>query len=632
MYKNLYCKKEANYPRLNTDTFFADYDNLIKFNGVIDKTAKYIEDFQLHDTDNWFLFVRQFRELTDTNYGWRGEYWGKMMRGACFVYSYSRNEDLYEILCKTVEDMVESAEENGRISTFPLHMELLGWDLWCRKYVLLGMQYFLEICKDENLSKRVIDCMCKQVDCIMERIGRPEEGKFPITKATFNWNGLNSSSILEPVVRLYTLTEEKKYFDFAQYIVDCGGTDIENFFKLAYDNELCPYQYPVTKAYEMISCFEGLLEFYRITGVEWYKTSVINFGNRVLESDFTIIGCGGCTHELFDNSTVRQSEHLTGGMQETCVTVTMMKFFYQLLMLTGDPKYADAYEISLYNAYLGAVNTEKVIEPRLMNEHPDWDLKPLPFDSYSPLTAGVRGIGVGGLMPMENGKYYGCCACIGSAGIGLAAKIALLTTKCGFAYNLFEDGVIRTKSPAGNPVTFTTVTNFPVEGNVKLIVETETPEEFELLIRNPSWSKSTSVQIEGKDVDACDGYISFARKWEGKTEITVNLDMRTKAIYPVDGDNQVDLNKGYIAFRRGPITLAQENRLGYSVDDPVSIKIENDGYVNVVLPEKHTAPYDNIIEVKIPLADGEYMTLTDYASAGKLWTEETKMAAWILVK
>jgi hypothetical protein len=39
-----------------------------------------------------------------------------------------------------------------------------------------------------------------------------------------------------------------------------------------------------------------------------------------------------------------------------------------------------------------------------------------------------------------------------------------------------------------------------------------------------------------------------------------------------------------------------------------------------------------MIEVAVPLADGGFMHMTDYASAGKLWTEESKMAAWILVQ
>ena len=69
------------------------------------------------------------------------------------------------------------------------------------------------------------------------------------------------------------------------------------FLSWPIQKQLYPYQYPVTKAYEMMSCFEGLLEYYRETGIEKYKQAVINFADMVLESDFTIIGSCGCTHE-----------------------------------------------------------------------------------------------------------------------------------------------------------------------------------------------------------------------------------------------------------------------------------------------------------------------------------------------
>ena len=260
--RELYSPNTANYPRLKTDKFFADYNNLYKYNGFIDDAIRYIEDFQLLDSEMWTRFVQQFREDSDADFGWRGEYWGKMMRGACFTYSYTKNPVLYKELTKTVSDMMDSADEKGRISCYPVDREFGGWDIWERNYVLLGMQYFLEICTDESFSKKVIESMCGQVDCIMEKIGDPDEGKIKITSATRHWRGLNSSSLLEPIVRLYNITGRQKYFDFATYIVDCGGTEVANIFDLAYEDKFSPYQYPITKAYEMTSCFEGLLEYY----------------------------------------------------------------------------------------------------------------------------------------------------------------------------------------------------------------------------------------------------------------------------------------------------------------------------------------------------------------------------------
>ena len=651
--KEIYTKGSANYPRIETDTFFADYENKYKYTEYFDRTFKFIEDFQLIRPDLWSRFVNQFRENTDTDFGWRGEYWGKMMRGACFVYSYTQNPRLYETLCETVRDMISAAEDSGRISSYPIENEFDAWDIWCRKYVLLGMQYFLEICTDGEFCGKVKESMCRQLDYIIERIGSRAEGKKPITSATRNWRGLNSSSLLEPVVRLYNLTGNSKYLNFAHYIVDCGGIDIANIFELAYQNDFMPYQYPVTKAYEMMSCFEGLLEYYRIVGNEKNKIAVINFSDRILESDFTVIGSCGCTHELFDHSSARQANTTNGKiMQETCVTVTLMKFLYQVHLITGDPKYVDAFEISLYNAYLGAVNTEKVIEPMIKKDHPDWNIEALPFDSYSPLTAGTRGNGIGGLKLMPDNHYYGCCACIGSAGIGLVPKMQLLTAKDALVLNLFIDGKISSETASGQRITFTVTGGYPKNGKVNVLVSLEHDEEFTLLIRNPGWSKNTTVTLNGESLTVCDRYIPARRVWKNGDTIEIDLDMRTEAIIPISYGSDILMNnvvwgvdytvpsfdkedptaKDHIALRRGPIMLAQENRLGYSVDTPADILVKSDGYVDAIIPDSSVAPYDSIVELQIPLKDGKAMTVTDYASAGKLWTEESKMAVWMLIR
>ena len=643
----MYKENTANFYRNETDKNFVNYANICTYSGIIDATMKFVEEFQLLNEADWKRFVGQFLEDADgPDFGWRGEYWGKMMRGACFVYSYTKNEKLYEVLKTTILDMINAAEPDGRISSYRKEREFRGWDIWCRKYVLLGMQYFIEICKDDELKNKIIKSMCGQVDYIMSKIGNPEDGKVLITTATNHWRGLNSSSLLEPIVRLYNLTGDKKYFDFAQYIVDCGATDVVNIFNLAYDDKLYPYQYPVTKAYEMISCFEGLLEFYRITKEEKYKVSIVNFANKILESDFTVIGSCGCTHELFDHSTVRQANttnHRT--MQETCVTVTLMKFFYQLHILTGESKYMDAFEISFYNAYLGAVNTEKVINKTIHEKCPNSIPIPLPFDSYSPLTSGYRGQGIGGLKVMSDNHYYGCCVCIGAAGIGMAPKVNLMNFEDGFVMNLYIPGTVNTEF-ADKKVSFTTETEYPRLGNVKITVKADG--KFVLKLRNPYWSKTTKAFVNEEEIECTEGYIIIDRVWKDGDTVTLELDMRTEAIFPIPYGNQVlmteviwgknyvipkydeedPIAKNHISLRRGPVMLAQDENLGYSTDAPISVKVQ-DGYVNTELdnPTEKT-----LVSARVPLSDGSYLPVIDYSSAGKTWEEDKKIAVWMLTK
>lgn len=625
-----------------------------KLTGITEEAFRFVEGFHLTDATQWRRFVEQFRVHSDSaDKGWKGEFWGKMMRGASLVYDYTKNEELYRVLSDTVEDMMESCDGQGRISTYTVEEEFQGWDIWCRKYVMLGMEYFLEICREEALRERIISSLQGQADYILSKIGR-EEGKRSITTSAIFWRGLSASSILEPMVRLYNLTQEQRYLDFAEYIVESGGTSVANIFKLAYADEMAPFQYPMTKAYEMISCFEGLLALYKVTGTEWYKDAVTRFADKVLATDFTIIGCSGCTHELFDHSTVRQANTDNGDtMQETCVTVTLMKFFYQMTILTGNPVYVDAFERSYYNAYLGSLNTERNIGIDVTKIYNGAYAKAiagvLPFDSYSPLTAGTRGNGIGGVQMMPDYHYYGCCACIGSAGIGLVPKMALLQKENGFVVNLFLAGEVHTVTPQGNPISMKVDTAYPKEGTVHIRFCMEQEETFTFSLRNPEWNEKSSLHMNGEEIPIEKGYTMIDRTWRDGDEICYVLDMRTKALYPEGYGTQIVMTemaweydyvvpkfdkedeaaKYHIALQRGPVILAAENRLGYSVDDAFDIQVEEDGYVKTEFAEEEIAPYENMLEVEVPLKNGGKMHLTDYASAGKLWNEESKMAAWI---
>ena len=157
----------------------------------------------------------------------------------------------------------------------------------------------------------------------------------------------------------------------------------------------------------------------------------------------------------------------------------------------------------------------------------------------------------------------------------------------------------------------------------------EEPETFELLLRIPAWSKQTGLKLNGNVVsvsstDILSGYVYLNKEWIPGDVLDFELDMRTESIRPIPYGNQVlmkhvnweahrvvptedeedPLAKYHLALRRGPIVLAQENRLGYSVDESVDILVGEDGYVDVTFPEKEVAPYEHILEVEVPLTDG----------------------------
>ena len=89
---HLYANDPVNAKRIETDTLFTG-KNTTDYSGFIDRSIRYIENFQLLDPVHWARFVNQFRIHSDKDGkggGWKGEFWGKMMRGGSFLYSCTK--------------------------------------------------------------------------------------------------------------------------------------------------------------------------------------------------------------------------------------------------------------------------------------------------------------------------------------------------------------------------------------------------------------------------------------------------------------------------------------------------------------------------------------------------------------
>ncbi len=582
--------------------------------GYVGEIVNYTVEAQYLDRELWRLLVNQFRIHSDTDNGWRGEFWGKMMRGAALTYRATKNQKLYAVLVETVVDLLSTKEPNGRISSYPVEKEFLGWDMWGRKYVMLGLEYFLEICKSQALKSKVISALKRHANYVMKHVG---EGKTSIFDTTNIYGGLNSCSILEGFVKLYTLTGERKYLDFSAYIISTGFSSEMDIIQECLNEKLYPYQFKHTKAYEMMSCFEGLLEYYKITGNPNHLLAVENFVEMVVKTDYTIIGCSGCTHELFDNSSKAQTEPAPSEvMQETCVTVTFMKLCAKLLSITGNAKYAGYIEKSGLNAMLGAVNNEKQTMHR--SEGRTWEGKdlvlvahePYPFDSYSPLFQDRRGKRVGGFKVMENGRSYGCCACIGGAGTAILSLFHVMKGIDGYYVNLYSDNRFNSDG-----VSILTYANPYKKKGAKIVVNGQ-GKRFVLGLRIPEWATDFAVKVNGEEVRASekDGYLLIQREWN-KEVVEVKFSTPVRAV----------LLNGKVAFTRGAIVLARDCRFE-DIEKPLKIHVRNGKPVRARLVKNTLFPSN--VCVKIKTGEGE-ITLVDYAQAGKNYDEaDCNITVW----
>jgi len=580
-----------------------------RFVGTENDNVLFIIEKQLKDEKLWRKFVNVFLTKEDSEgNGWRGEYFGKMMRGACLTYRYLPDNELYNILESTVKKLLYTQDEAGRITTYTPESEFNGWDMWCRKYVLVGCLYFYEICKDEKLRCSVLNALTRHADYILSKIGK---GKKPVTKTSCIYGGLNSCTILEPIVELYNLTGKKEYLDFAEYIISTGGCETGNLITLVEEGKF-PYTFPEVKAYEMMSFFEGILAYYEATGKKQYFDIVEKFMKSVRESDVTIIGSCGCTHELFDNSAIKQTNEVEDGtiMQETCVTVTYMRLNERLLRLTMNAVYADEIEKSAYNALYGSLN---ILGNKQFCREENALIDGLPFDSYSPLVNQKRGIGIGGYKKFSDGGYYGCCGCIGAAGIALLPLIAVEKTQKGYVFNEYIEGNV---TITDNKIAFSINGNGMKDGKVEITLYTEKTVGIEVVLRIPSWSNIAEAFVNGELVPVKIGYNSIIRKWKNGDKIIVRFNPQL---------SEVRLNDK-TAYLYGGWVLSRDERKESAGITNRFIPLKKGG--SLIYEKESLCGYESV-RLKLKTQEGQIL-LTDYASCGKHWLEEkSRISVWL---
>ena len=580
----------------------------LRYTGAADRYCRFVLDHQLKDRTLWRQFVHVFSTREDAlDDGWRGEYFGKMMRGACITYQYTSDQELYTILEQTVRDLLATQDDLGRIATYPPAHEYCGWDMWVRKYVLVGCLYFYDICKDIVLKGEILEAMKRHADAILSHIG---EGKLSILDTSSWWGGINSSSILEPIVELYKKTGEARYLDFAKYIIAQGGCKGGDLLAVVEEGKRLPHEYPTTKAYEMMSFFEGVLAYYEVTGEERMLSIVRKFADKVCESEVTIVGSAGCKSEQFNHSVQKEAKKVPDKtiMQETCVTVTWMRLNERLLLDTGDMVYAERIESSALNALYGAVNLYG--EEQFCKEEQSL-LPGVPFDSYSPLICQPRGYGIGGYKKFAEGGYYGCCACIGAASTGLYPLISVLKSENGYLFTHYESGSVTFLEGGYSDAVYD-----DVKGELEMTFH-GTKKGATYTFRIPSWANDPIATING-------------------TEIPVSGDIMTLSDIGADGDVlKIEFHPelhsvkrhGRVAVKYGPYVLARDE--SKEPDDISKTIVLPRGDVMYVIED---AEPGETIHLRLQTKRGS-IPLTDYASCGKHWNNpRNRISVWFKVR
>lgn len=547
---------------------------------------------------------------------WRCEFWGKWFTSATAAYQYTQDTQIKTIIDKAVTGLMATQSPDGYIGTYKDNAHLQGWDVWGRKYTLLGLLAYHDITSDPKSLSAAI----RHADFLLSEVG---PGKADIVKLGV-WNGMAASSILEPVMLLYGKTGQKRYLEFGQYIVDqwstAGGPaliekTLENIpvYQMFsgsgdiskepnYPNEY--FAYGQSKAYEMMSCFEGLAELYRFNGNQRYMQTLKMLYENIRENEITIIGSGSDWERWFGGR-YRQTQNVREWM-ETCVTVTWMKFCYQLLRLTGEPKFADEIELTAYNALAGS-----------MKDDGTW------WSHYNPLQ------GIRGPAPKQCYMNQNCCVANGPRGMLLLPKAAVMSDADGPVVNLYFEGSAELSTPAGTNLALIMKTDYPQSDTITITVQPEKPESFSISLRIPAWSKQTSIKINGQPWSGepvAGTYLKIKRKWKKADTIELKLDFRGRLYVAPNNEN-------YTAIMRGPVVLAADKRLSWiKPEQKLTFQKDQAGYIPLqkVPLEKNMNIWMAFSTSCLDEKTGKIINLVlcDYASAGNTWSEDSRFRLW----
>jgi len=463
---------------------------------------------------------------------WDGEHVGKWLHAATLAWVNTGDAALRARLDYTVTELSKCQLADGYLGTYQDKDRWTEWDVWAHKYNLIGLLTYVQYTGNQDpllVCRRMADLLCNTFG--------DTPGKRDIITAGEHV-GMAPTSVLEPMVLLYRMTGEPRYLDFCKYILrsweqENGPHIISRLLKLKRVDKVGD-----AKAYEMLSCLNGALEYYRATGDQpQILEACLNAWQDIVKHRLYLTGTASYREVFHDDFDMPN----TDDVGETCVTVTWLQFNAQLLRLKGHARFAEQLERVVLNQLFGA-------------QQPD-------------CSAWGYYVQMEGQKPYKTSLDGNCCLSSGPRGIALIPTFAASTDADGLVVNLYEAGKAMLQLRDGTAVTLVTDTQYPASDRISITINPAVEKVFSIKVRIPAWCETASFSVAGQKVEpriGADGYAAIKRLWTPGAILELVFPMKPRAIA---GDH---LNQGNVAVLYGPLVLAADDALladtGLSVD------------------------------------------------------------------
>ncbi len=566
----------------------------VKFTGLLNDHVFINMEKRLLNIDSAILlsgFVKR-----PGSQSWIGEHVGKFLFSAANSYRYTHDVRMKALMDEMVKKYIVTQLPDGYLGTYLPDNYWKSWDVWAHKYAIIGLLGYYQVTGDKKAletAKRAADLVCK--------VFGEGPGQLDLNKSGYQ-NGMASGSILEPMVDLYRYTGDEKYLSFARYILknfesETGAKIISTLQEGGNVTKVGN-----AKAYEMLSCFVGMLKYYQLTGEQQYLTPLKTAWQDIVTNRLYITGTAS-TEEVFKEAHFLPADSISE-MGEGCVTTTWIQFNAQLLKITGEQKYAAQIEKTIYNHLLGA---------------------------QSPITGCVSFYTL-----LQGPKLYKCddgqSCCLSSISRGVSMIPALVCGKINgsFSVLLYEPGRVTENIVATDGSTLsllvTCTTDFPLTGNIKYTVKASQRKKFNINFRIPDWAEGFNIIINGvkQQGTVADQFYGVNRVWGTNDEVSVKFKM------PLQVLNGAPTYPNTIAFKRGPQVLSLDSALNPQRLDTTSFKFDKPS--SFIISSNHKLlPKDWIGRQAYELSIGKekkqlLFVLVPFADAGQL---STNQKVWI---
>ena len=229
---------------------------------------------------------------------------------------------------------------------------------------------------------------------------------------------------------------------------------------------------------------------------------------------------------------------------ESCANIGNILWNWRMFLITGEARFADVMELTLYNCLLAGVS---------LDGKGYFYTNPLCVAHDIPFTLRWSKVREGYI------SFCNCCPPNTIRTIAEVSNYAYSLSDKGLWINLYGGNNLKTRLANGSALRLTQMSDYPWDGKITLRIEECPDNEFSFFLRIPAWTDAAKMRINGKRIISPvqpGTYAEIRRVWNKGDLIEMELEMATRLI---EANPLVEEDHNRVAVKRGPVVYCIES-------------------------------------------------------------------------